>query len=73
MLPALKMLQMKCTICGRGTCKVVNLSRKYGDMIEAISPDLLLPETELGIMQILYNEKETLVASQIASELVDRI
>ncbi len=69
MLPALKMLHMRCTHCLRGTCRVVNLSRKYGDMIEAISPDLLLPETELGIMQILYNEKDSLVASQIASEL----
>ena len=70
MLPALKkMLRMKCPTCGQGTCKVVNLSRKYGDMIEAISPELLLPDTELGIMQILHNEDEALVASQIASEL----
>jgi hypothetical protein len=69
MLPALKMLNMKCPTCGKGQCRVVNLSKKYGDMLEAISPELLLPDAELGIMQVLFAEKETLVASQIAAEL----
>lgn len=69
MLPALKMLNMKCPSCGKGQCRVVNLSKKYGDMLEAISPELLLPDAELGIMQILFAEADTLVASQIAAEL----
>lgn len=69
MLPALKMLSMKCPTCSKGQCRVVNLSKKYGDMLEAISPELLLPDAELGIMQVLFAEEETLVASQIAAEL----
>lgn len=69
MLPALKMLLMKCPTCGSGTCKVVNLSRKYGDVLESIGPELLLPDQELGILQTLYHENRTMVASEIASEL----
>jgi hypothetical protein len=69
LLPALKMLQMSCPKCKAGTCRVVNLSRKYGDLIDSISPDLLLPDTELGILQTLHGENRTMVASEIASEL----
>lgn len=69
MLPALRMLHMSCPKCRIGVCAVVNLSKKYGDVIEAISPDLLLPETELGIMQTLYNEDKPMVAAEIAGDL----
>jgi hypothetical protein len=69
MLPALKMFLMRCPKCGEGTCRVVNLSRKYGDLIDSISPDLLLPDTELRILQTLHGEIRTMVASEIASEL----
>jgi hypothetical protein len=69
MLPAIRMLHMKCPSCQKGTCQVVNLSRKYGDMLAAISPELLLPETELEILQTLHNEKRVMVAAEIAGEL----
>jgi DNA-binding MarR family transcriptional regulator len=69
MLPALKLLHMNCPTCKYGDCKVVNLSKKYGDVIESIGPELLLPETELGIMQTLYNEKKPMVAAEIAGDL----
>lgn len=60
---------MRCPKCRIGDCKVVNLSRKYGDLIESISPELLLPDTELGILQTLHSEDRTMVAAEIASEL----
>jgi hypothetical protein len=69
MLPALKMLNMRCPGCSTGTCHVVNLSRRYGEMLAAIIPELLLPETELNILQTLHTEHRDMVASEIASEL----
>jgi predicted transcriptional regulator len=38
-------------------------------MLEAIRPELLLPETELGILQTLHNENREMKASEIAGEL----
>lgn len=69
MLPALKMLNMRCPKCREGICHVVNLSRKYGDMLKSITPDLLLPETEIGILQTLHAEKRKMFAADIAEEL----
>lgn len=69
MLPALKMFHMQCPTCRNGDCKIVNLSKKYGDIIESIGPELLLPETELSIMQALYSENKPLVAAEIAGDL----
>lgn len=69
MLSALKMFHMKCPTCHDGQCKVVNLSKKYEDVIESVGPELLLPETELGIMQTLFNEKKPMVAAEIAGDL----
>lgn len=68
-LPALKRFRMRCPECNIGSCKVVNLSKKYEDVIAAIQPELLLPETELGIMQTLFSEQKTMVAAEIAREL----
>lgn len=68
-MPAIKMLKMRCPTCGSGTCQVVNLSKKYDDMLKAVNPELLLPETELGILQTLHNERRTMFASEIAGEL----
>ena len=69
MLPALRMFLMKCPKCEEGKCRVINLSRKYEDVIDSISPDLLLPDTELGILQALHGEDRTMIASEIAGEL----
>lgn len=69
MLPALKMMKMHCLKCKQGRCEVINLSRKYEDVITSVEASLLLPETELGILQALKTEEKSLVAAEIASEL----
>jgi DNA-binding MarR family transcriptional regulator len=68
-LPHFKTFRMRCPSCPTGSCEVVNLSKKYGDMLEAIRPELLLPKIELGILQTLHHENRQMVASEIASEL----
>jgi hypothetical protein len=68
-LSALKTFSMRCPHCKDGHCKIVNLSKKYEDVIVSIQPELLLPDTELGIMQTLFNEQKNMVAAEIASEL----
>jgi Cdc6-like AAA superfamily ATPase len=68
-LDALKFYNMRCKECGTGTCKVVNLSRKYEAELAAVQKELLLPKTELGILQTLHSEQRALRASEIAEEL----
>lgn len=69
LLPALKLVKMKCLRCPNGKCEVINLSKKYEDVIKSVDANLLLPETELGILQALKTEDKSLVAAEIASEL----
>jgi predicted DNA-binding transcriptional regulator len=68
-LDALKMIDMLCPSCKAGTCVVTNLSKKYEALLTAVSPDLLLPPTELGILQILETEHRRMFAKEIAAEL----
>jgi len=68
-LPALKLMKMRCPSCGQGHCEVINLSRKYEDIITSVDQNLLLPETELSILQALKTEDREMVAAEIASEL----
>jgi hypothetical protein len=68
-LPALRMLEMNCPKCKVGICQVYNLSRRYRDVIDSVRPELLLPDTELGIMQTLHVEGRPMYASQIATDL----
>ncbi|WP_299840505.1 hypothetical protein [uncultured Jannaschia sp.] len=68
-LPALKLMKMRCPECGQGHCEVINLSRKYEDIIKSVDDSLLLPETELGILHALKTEDREMVAAEIASEL----
>ncbi|MDN7906629.1 hypothetical protein QZM18_21265 [Burkholderia diffusa] len=68
-LDALKLYKMRCPECGEGTCTVTNLSKKYEGAIKAVDDELLLPRTELGILQILAQEHEPMRAGAIASEL----
>ncbi|WP_430734844.1 hypothetical protein [Halodesulfovibrio aestuarii] len=69
MLPMLQMYDMLCPVCKAGKCRVVNLSRKYEDLINSVAEDSLLPATELGILQTLHDEQRTLVAKEIAADL----
>lgn len=68
-LPFLQKYGMLCPECKKGTCKVVNLSKKYGDLIVEVSQDSLLPRTELGILKTLHDERANMFAKQIAAEL----
>jgi len=68
-LEALKFYDMVCPNCRNGVCRVINLSKKYEAVLAGISPELLLPSTELGILQTLKTEHRSMYASEIASEL----
>jgi len=68
-LEALKIYGMKCPACQVGTCELINLSKKYEPMLKSIQAELLLPKTELGILQTLHSESEPQRPSDIAAEL----
>jgi hypothetical protein len=68
-LTALKLFDMQWPVCKTGICGVTNLSRKYQSLLDAVAPELLLPTTELGILQTLETEKRAMYAGDIASEL----
>jgi len=68
-LEALKLYGMRCPNCPNGTCVVTNLSAKYDDILRKVNEQLLLPSTELGILQALETEKRPMNASEIAGEL----
>lgn len=68
-LEALKLYGMVCPKCRQGTVTVTNLSRKYADEVNAVNRELLLPSTELGILQTLHVEGKSLRAGEIAGEL----
>jgi DNA-binding MarR family transcriptional regulator len=68
-LESLKLYKMSCPDCGTGHCKVTNLSKKYEAILIDINPELLLPPSELGILETLFNEKRDLVAAEIAADL----
>jgi len=68
-LDALKTYDMLCPRCKTGICEVINLSRKYESLIRSVDPKLLLPYTEMGILQTLHSENRTMVAAEIASEM----
>ena len=69
MLPTLQAYDMLCTQCKEGYCKVVNLSRKYEQLIRAVAEEDMLPGTELGILKTLHDERRRMFAKEIASEL----
>jgi hypothetical protein len=68
-LQGLVMYDMLCPACKSGTCEVVNLSKKYEATIRGVDPALMLPATELGILDALFTEDRQMVASEIAGEL----
>jgi hypothetical protein len=68
-LGALEMFDMQCPTCKAGSCAVTNLSRKYESLLNAVAPELLLPPTELGILETLETERRVMYAGEIAAEL----
>jgi DNA-binding MarR family transcriptional regulator len=69
MLPAIEAFGLLCPQCKNGTCRIVNLSRKYEGLIRSVAEDDLLPGTELGILKTLHDERKRMFAKEIASEL----
>jgi hypothetical protein len=68
-LDAIQLFGMLCPECKQGTVRVKNLSQKYGEELRSVANDLLLPPTELGILQTLHVEKQALRPMSIAGEL----
>lgn len=68
-LDKLKFFGMRCPKCEVGTCRVINLSRKYEPELKAVNSELLLPRTELGILQTLETAGQSMRAGEIAEEL----
>jgi DNA-binding HxlR family transcriptional regulator len=68
-LDKLRFFNMRCPKCNAGTCRVTNLSRKYAAELEAVNLELLLPKTELGILQTLDAGQARMRAGEIAEEL----
>jgi DNA-binding MarR family transcriptional regulator len=69
MLPAIQAFDMLCPQCKKGTCVIVNLSRKYERLIRSVSDENLLPDTELGILKTLHDERKSMFAKEIAAQL----
>ena len=69
MLNSIQTFDMLCPQCKEGTCKIINLSRKYEQLIKQVSDEDLLPETELGILKTLHDERKKMFAKEIAGEL----
>ena len=68
-LDALRFYNMKCRECGSGKVIVQNLSKKYEQELRNVNDGLLLPQTELGILQTLHTESSPLRPGFIAAEL----
>lgn len=68
-LEALRLYGMRCPACADGICVVVNLSKKYEPMLSNIQEELLLPKTELGILQALHTEENPQRPAFVAAEL----
>jgi len=68
-LPNLSMYEMLCPKCRSGICEVINLSKRYGDVLSSIQPELLLPQIELGFLETLHTEARDMLAREIAEEL----
>lgn len=68
-LEALRMFGMQCPNCRTGTCRVINLSRKYEGVLREVDENLLLPGPELGIISTLNSEGRAMVPQEVASEL----
>lgn len=68
-LEAIKLFGMLCPRCKKGVIRVTNLSQKYAAELNAVNRDLLLPATELGILQTLFSEQVPMRPAAIAGEL----
>jgi DNA-binding MarR family transcriptional regulator len=68
-LSAIETFGMLCPTCKRGHCIVTNLSKRYESILREVNSELLLPGTELGILNTLQTEHRAMFASDIAADL----
>jgi phage FluMu protein Com len=54
-LDSLILFDMLCPRCKKGRCTVTNLSKRYENVIRSVDPSLMLPATELGILETGVN------------------
>lgn len=69
LLQAIQAYDMLCPECRIGKCSIVNLSRKYEELIRSVSDEDLLPGTELGMLKTLHDQRKEMFAKEIAAEL----
>jgi DNA-binding MarR family transcriptional regulator len=69
LLSAIQAFDMLCPQCKIGKCSIVNLARKYERLIQSVSEENLLPDTELGILKTLHDERKSMFAKEIAAQL----
>lgn len=60
---------MLCPTCRNGRCVVSILSKKYEAVLREADDELLLPRTELGILNTLQTEGKPMFAGDIAADL----
>lgn len=58
-LETLQLNGMICPSCREGACRVINLSRKHASILTSLHPELLLPQTQLGVLHALYSAKKS--------------
>ncbi|HSV90490.1 MAG TPA: hypothetical protein VLH80_05300 [Nitrospiraceae bacterium] len=68
-LVSLQLFGMMCPACRIGPCVVRNLSRRYEEVLRNVDANLLLPSTELGILNTLHTEHRPMYAGDIAADL----
>ncbi len=68
-LEAIKAYNWLCPECRSGKCELINSSKKYEKEINKIDKELLLPETEMGILKTLHDEDRPQFAKDVAMEL----
>lgn len=68
-LDSIRLFDMMCPVCKKSKCDIVNLSKRYEASLNQIDDEMLLPATEIGILNVLYAEERDLFASEIAEAL----
>jgi hypothetical protein len=68
-LDALRLFDMACPTCKKGTCQVRSLARVYARELAEADRSAQLPETELGILLTLAASDTGLRPKEIAAEL----
>jgi hypothetical protein len=66
----IEMYKWRCPDCFNGKCEVINLGDSFKREVERFDTNVMLDEVELNILNVLFEEKRPMRASEISS-LVD--